>query len=336
MSLLAGTLLFSSCEYKLQDAYSDLPEGRQRDSLKYLHYNSMTYGTVLHVHSDTLTLLAEPTLKALKGKSEEEVLNVLKVKGEPVENGTTLIVTDFTKMPVNIKTTALTGETKTTAMDITFAKVSYEGGEGWQLPSVIKDSTAPDNFTRFLPQGASKKVKWWMLGISLLAAAAYVIIKKKSKDEKIAVSMFAPILFYIMMVLIAIAWVTLQWTEGASWDFLMRHFWSWSMHPFFAKVFVVMSVAFVPLTLFTLYEIWLNTRPSVGKALFHVAGVVVTSVALWAAVMITFVLFMVIVMAVFAGAAVAAQGASGGNTCPRCGHTWVKGHGYKCPNCGMV
>jgi hypothetical protein len=310
-------VMMASCSYKAENFYENLPEGRERDSLKHLYLNSMTYGTVLRAKTDTLALFTEPSIEA--------------TKSEPLEKGTVLTVVDFTQTPT--KTNDVWGNP--TTLDVTYAKVSYDGNEGWMLPTLLNANTDPNNWTRFLPDKLGKKGTWLLLGTSLLVAIAYFIFKRKTRTEEKPLAIFFPSILYALNVLLAIGWLGMMW-DGKSWNLFLENFWSWSLHPFMGKMFLVSALAVVPVLIITLYEIWLNTRPSVGKMVIHIVGVLAMCVMMWAAVMVSYIMFMVAFMLIFAGATVAARGGSGGNTCPRCGHTWVKSQSYQCPNCGMV
>ncbi|MDR2886029.1 MAG: transposase [Rikenellaceae bacterium] len=306
---------------------SQTEESREKDSLRYLWYSEMTYGESLYARVDTLMILPEPKYDI--------------PAADTLEKGTKLTVVDFVKVP----TTTTDAWGNPTTADVTYSKVSYKGGEGWQVPAVLIKCTAPDNWTRFTPTGLSKRTLWWILGLSVVLALAYRILKRRLKAKAIenGGEEPAPVFFigvlYLVVVLMSLMYIFLQW--GEAWDFFTRHFWAWSAHPFYAKVFVVLCVSFVGVIPMLIYELWLNTK-TIPKLLIHMVAVGAIAVALCAATLITaWLMLMIAVLAFFAGAVDEygkSQGSNtgGGSSCPRCGHTWVKSQSFKCPNCGAV
>ena len=309
------TLLTTSCEYKLPKEYDSMEEGREKDAITYRFYYKITYGDKLYVNTDTLTLAGEPDGE----------------KRATLEKGAKIEVVDLVK----IEKEALDAWGKPYKGKFVCAKVKYEGGEGYQYAAQIVKNTNPDNWMRFLPD-LSLKQSIWTVAISIVVFLLYYFTERR-RGKKLAAEgieddpelLIMPYILGLLAIVLAITYIGLSWGDDI--DLMKRYFWSWSLHPFMAKVFVVTFVLLVVSVVGALIEI-ISKKKTPLKIIWSIIGVTACVTMIFSLVLLSFILIMGALMLIFGFIALTSwgKGAGGAKHCGKCGTSY---HGDRCPNC---
>ena len=322
-AILGAIILFTSCSNDVDRYFKgiDANDKRAQDSVWCLYHYGITYQSAMWVKY-TMTLYSEPPAPQKEPVAIDTIRKKIKMK-----------VVDFQTIP----------DCLVCSSPSDYAKISYDGGEGWQQISTIIHSTDADNWTRFLPKSIKDEKAMNIMGFStllpsfttlcifLILALVYwqgnKIMKKRSPGKGNTGKGFSQITM-VLYLLVSIIGLIIGWMNfNNEFYTFLRLFWNWSLHPFSGKLLIVLSLLVIPVV-YMLIRFVVRATQSVSKSLWHIIGVLSTAIAILLVTLIAFfvaivVLFMT-VFSLFAGTAYTTK-------CPYCGA--AKPSGGACPKC---
>ena len=324
-AILGAIILFTSCTNDVDRYFKGIGENdkRAQDSTWCLYHYGITYQSAMWVKYK-MPLYSEPPAPQKEPVAIDTIRKGIKMK-----------VVDFQTIP----NCFVCGDPSD------YAKISYDGGEGWQHISTILHSADADNWTRFLPRSIKDEKSMNIMGFSTLLPSFTVLliflilalvywqgnkIMKKRNGGKEADEGFG-IIAMILYLLVSIIGVIIGWLNfNNEFYTFLRLFWNWSLHPFSGKLLIVLAFSLIPVVYILIKSIMKATR-SVAKSLWHIIGVLSTATAIF---LVTLIVFFVAIAILFMTVFSLLAGTAFTTKCPYCGA--AKPSGGACPKCNRI